>query len=245
MRKCLVDESQGLVFAARATASFPGAFPPFTVAELDRALAAAGQTWPEREAFLARVLPRQTAEGTAETTALIDGSVLANAPFRPAIEALRNRPARREVDRRFVYIDPKPGHNNFRLSGNSETPGFFTTLFGALSDIPRTQPIRDNLEAIAGRSERIARTQRIIEALRPDVETSVEHLFRILGSYQDDETIRFDIMRDKRRMTIEAKADDLRASGRMRVFERSLPERGPAPRPDQPSLPRRSPRSGA
>lgn len=172
-----LDQIPGLVFAARATASFPGAFPPFTVAELDRALAAAGQTWPEREAFLARVLPRQTAEGTAETTALIDGSVLANAPFRPAIEALRNRPARREVDRRFVYIDPKPGHNNFRLSGNSETPGFFTTLFGALSDIPRTQPIRDNLEAIAGRSERIARTQRIIEALRPDVETSVEHLF--------------------------------------------------------------------
>ncbi len=75
--------------------------------------------------------------------------------------------------------------------------------------------------------------------------TSVEHLFRILGSYQDDETIRFDIMRDKRRMTIEAKADDLRASGRMRVFERSLPERGSAPQPAQPSRPRRSPRSGA
>ena len=37
---------------------------------------------------------------------LIDGSVLANAPFRPAIDALRERPARRQIDRRFVYIDP-------------------------------------------------------------------------------------------------------------------------------------------
>ena len=172
-----LGEIPGLVFAARATASFPGAFPPFTVAELDRALETAGLAWPERAAFLARVLPRQVAAGTAETTALIDGSVLANAPFRPAIDALRDRPARREVDRRFVYIDPKPGQKSIKLSGNSETPGFFTTLFGALSDIPRTQPIRDNLEAIAGRTERIERTRRIIEALRPDVETSVEHLF--------------------------------------------------------------------
>ena len=172
-----LGEIPGLVFAARATASFPGAFPPFTVGELDRALATAKLAWPERDAFLARVLPRQIAAGTAETTALIDGSVLANAPFRPAIDALRDRPARREIDRRFVYIDPKPGMKSIKLSGNDETPGFFTTLFGALSDIPRTQPIRDNLEAIAGRSARIARTRRIIEALRPDVESSVEHLF--------------------------------------------------------------------
>ncbi len=176
-RLAQLGEVPGLVFAARATASFPGAFPPFTVAELDRALSSSGMEWPGRDAFLTRVLPRQVAAGTAETTALIDGSVLANAPFRPAIEALRDRPARREVDRRFVYVDPKPGIKSFKLSGNDETPGFFTTLFGALSDIPRTQPIRDNLEAIAGRTERIARTRRIIEALRPDVETSVEHMF--------------------------------------------------------------------
>jgi predicted acylesterase/phospholipase RssA len=172
-----LSEIPSLVFAARATASFPGAFPPFTVAELDRVLDTAGIPWPERDAFLARVLPRQVAAGTAETTALIDGSVLANAPFRPAIDALRDRPARREVDRRFVYIDPKPGHKSISLSGYGETPGFFTTLFGAMSDIPRTQPIRDNLEAIAGRSARIDRTRRIVEALRPDVEISVEHLF--------------------------------------------------------------------
>ncbi len=172
-----LGEVPGLVFAARATASFPGAFPPFTVAELDRALSTTGMAWPGRADFLARVLPRQVAAGTAETTALIDGSVLANAPFRPAIDALRDRPSRREVDRRFVYVDPKPGMKSIKLSGSDDTPGFFTTLFGALSDIPRTQPIRDNLEAIAGRSARIARTRRIVEALRPQVETSVEHMF--------------------------------------------------------------------
>ncbi len=173
-----IGEIPDLVFAARATASFPGAFPPFTVAELDRVLAADGVAWPGRDAFLARVLPEQAAAGAAAAAVLIDGSVLANAPFRPAIDALRDRPARREVDRRFVYIDPKPGRKAFRLSAqNGETPGFFTTLFGALSDIPREQPIRDNIDALSGRTTRIARMRRIVDALRGQVETSVENLF--------------------------------------------------------------------
>jgi patatin-related protein len=168
-----------LVFAARATASFPGAFPPFRVGELDAALARRGQGWPGREAFLARALPRHAAIGEVEAAVLIDGSILANAPFRPAMQALRNRPARREVDRRFVYIDPKPGIRSVRLAGGGDTepPGFFATVFGALSDIPREQPIRDNLEAIEGRSSRIRRLRRIVDAMRPEVEAAIERVF--------------------------------------------------------------------
>jgi patatin-related protein len=174
-----------LVFAARATASFPGAFPPFTVRELDRVLKARRRNWPGRDAFLARVLPRQAARGHAEDTVLIDGSVLANAPFAQAIGALHNRPSRREVDRRFVYIDPKPGHRSIRLNRGGEQveegtahdtplPGFFRTIFGALSDIPREQPIRDNLEAIERHSAGVRRTGRILAALRPAIEAEVE-----------------------------------------------------------------------
>jgi patatin-related protein len=164
-----------LTFAARATASFPGAFPPFLVGELDAVLAKRGRPWPTRDAFLARALPRQWAAGIAEEAALIDGSVLANAPFHPAVEALRNRPARREIDRRFVYIDPHPGNRIMRLGKSRKAaPGFFQTIFGAMSDIPREQPIRDNLEAIEGRSARIARMRGITHAIRPEVEQAVE-----------------------------------------------------------------------
>jgi patatin-related protein len=174
-----------LVFAARATASFPGAFPPFTVRELDTVLEKRKRPWSNRLAFLGRVLPRRAAMGTAEDAVLIDGSVLANAPFAPAIAALRSRPSRREVDRRFVYIDPKPKHRSIRLTRAGEQqeleegetpalPGFFRTIFGALSDIPREQPIRDNLEAIENRSRRIRRMRRITDALREQIETDVE-----------------------------------------------------------------------
>ena len=170
-----------LVFAARATASFPGAFPPFTVRELDQVLAERQRPWPGRDAFLGRALPRQAVLGDAENAVLIDGSVLANAPFGPCIAALDKRPARREVDRRFVYIDPKPGVKGVRLTGGpeSEPPGFFATLLGALSDIPREQPIRDNLEAIDRVSSRIRRLRHIVRAMRPEVEAAIE---RALGS---------------------------------------------------------------
>jgi patatin-related protein len=172
-------DSAELTFAARATASFPGAFPPFQVAELDAVLKERGAAWPGRGDFLTRALPRQSALGTAESAVLIDGSVLANAPFRPAIKALQNRPARREVDRRFVYIDPKPGVRSVRLAagGHDDAPGFFATIFGALSDIPREQPIRDNLEAIDQRSSTIRRLRRIVEAMRPEVEAAIERAF--------------------------------------------------------------------
>lgn len=170
-------EAPDLTFAARATSSFPGAFPPFTVAELDRVMAARESDWPTRDAFLARAMPRHASARGAERAVLIDGSVLANAPFRPAIAALRERPARRQIDRRFVFIDPAPGFA-FALNGHIDgVPGFFQTLIGALSEIPRQQPIRDSLEALSARSARIERMNAILDQLRGEVEGQVEGLF--------------------------------------------------------------------
>lgn len=178
-----------LVFAGRATASFPGAFPPFTVTELDSVLADRNHVWTNRSAFLKRILPNQSRAGTADDTVLIDGSVLANAPFAQAIEALKNRPAKREVDRRFVYIDPRPDLDVAksdralqRLQAAQEAedeslPGFFSTIFGAISNIPREQPIRDNLDDISRRSNRIIQMQQITDNLRGEVEQNVEAIF--------------------------------------------------------------------
>ncbi len=166
-----LDDDAALVASARATASFPGAFPPFTVRELDRVLAARGRDWPGRAAFIAAQLPPGPADSDPADRALIDGSVLANAPFRPAIAALRQRPARRQVDRRFVTIDPKA-----EAGGNAAAPapvGFFSAILGALITIPREQPIGDNVEALSQMSARIRRTQKIIDAMGPEVEGEI------------------------------------------------------------------------
>jgi patatin-related protein len=172
----LADPAE-LVFAARATSSFPGAFPPFVVRELDGVLKKRKRAWPGRDAFLQRVLPRQVAANSIDKAVLIDGSVLANAPFKPAIDALRERPARRQIDRRFVYIDPTPGKKIHFGNTDSEAPGFFQTILGAVSELPRQQPIRDNLEAIEERSGRIERMRAIGRNIRPEVEAEIESLF--------------------------------------------------------------------
>ena len=165
-----------LVFAARATASFPGAFPPLTLPEVDRLAEERDLAWPGRDAFLTRIMPGHATRGELAGIALVDGSVLVNAPFAQAIAVLRDRPAQREVDRRIVYIDPKPDRSRIDAR-QGKTVGFFKAIFGSLSSIPREQPIRDNLEQLANQSRERAKLRGIVTALRPEVEEAVEHLF--------------------------------------------------------------------
>ena len=99
----------GLAFAARATSSFPGAFPPARIVEMDEVVALRRDTWPRRAEFIARCFHAHLRSDMDPTTApFIDGSVLNNRPFQVAISAIHGRPAYRQVDRRLVYIDPHP-----------------------------------------------------------------------------------------------------------------------------------------
>jgi patatin-related protein len=165
----------GLVFAARATSSFPGAFPPAQIGEIDRVLVGRHESWPTRAEFLAANFKPLVAAGADPVrTSFIDGSVLNNKPFGEAIASLRGRPAYREVDRRIVYIDPDPegGH----LEAGGAAPGFLHTIRGALSDIPRNQPVRDELESVHEFSERVRQYRQIVGATRPHVAQRVREL---------------------------------------------------------------------
>ena len=166
-----------LVFAARATASFPGAFPALQLAEIDKLAAERGLPWSSRENLVSSVMPEHARRGDAEGVSLIDGSVLVNAPFAEAMGVLRGRPAQREVDRRFVYIDPRPDRVGGLDRGDPRPPGWFSVIFGSLSSIPREQPVRDNLEVLAAQSREMARLRAIVDALQPEVDDAVEKLF--------------------------------------------------------------------
>ncbi|MGH6894795.1 MAG: patatin-like protein [Dongiaceae bacterium] len=162
-----------LVFAARATSSFPGAFPPATIAEMDRILAARNRSWPSRQRLIAEKLmagdPREAANAGGF---FIDGSVVMNKPFSPVIHALGNRPASREVVRRIIYVDPNP-HREAAHRGDQGTPGFFRTILTALALIPRNEPIADDLMAIQEWNERARRMAEILAAADPQVERLV------------------------------------------------------------------------
>ncbi len=157
-----------LAFAARATSSFPGIFPPARIAEMDQILAQRGVSWPRREQFLREGFARHLQAGIDPVNAcFIDGAVLNNRPFREAIAALRERQAYRQVDRRLVYIDPHPG----RAPSNSlrAVPNLFSVIKGSLSDLPRNQPVADELDWVIGFNDRVRRLKGVVDDARPRV----------------------------------------------------------------------------
>lgn len=169
-------DAPSLVFAARATASFPGAFPPATIEEMDRVLAGRGRSWPSRQGFILDKLAAGDPTAAANSGGyFIDGSVVMNKPFSPVIHALGNRPASREVVRRIIYVDPNP-HSEAQHRGDQGTPGFFRTILTALALIPRNEPIADDLRAIQERNEHARRMAEVLAAADPLVERQVDEI---------------------------------------------------------------------
>jgi patatin-related protein len=160
------DAVPALTFAARATSSFPGAFPPAQLSEIDRVLARRGESWEGRERFLERNFEVYREAGMdPAATSFIDGSVLNNKPFAKALRSIDGRPAFRQVDRRLLYIDPDPIRPPPPPSGRR--PGFFSTLKAALSDIPRSEPIGNELLRVNEHNENVQRQRIIIDSARP------------------------------------------------------------------------------
>ena len=166
-----------LAFAARATSSFPGAFPPARIVDLDAAIARRGIAWPTRQNFIEKGFGAYLESNVDPTEAcFIDGSVLNNRPFREAISAIQGRPAYRQIDRRLVYIDPLPDPAAFPTV--RATPGFLPTIKAALSDLPRAQPITDELIALDGLNDRVRNLRAIIDAARPRITKLVAGIIR-------------------------------------------------------------------
>ena len=157
-----------LAFAARATSSFPGMFPPARIAEIDQLLAERGLPWPGRARFLERNFAPYMRQNVDPASAwFVDGSVLDNRPFRQAIGAISSRPAYRQVDRRLLYIDPDPAPPGAPV--HHSEPGFFTMLWSALSDLPSTQPVTDELNWVDEFNDRVERLREIVDNARPRI----------------------------------------------------------------------------
>ena len=163
-----LSNAPALAFAARATSSIPGAFPPAQILEMDQLVRARASSWPQRAEFITKNFEHyEQMNVDIASVPFIDGSVLNSRPFREAITAIRGRPAYREVDRRVVYIDPNPAPAV--APTHRGMPGFFPTLKGALSDIPLAEPITEDLNWIARFNARARRLRAIIESARPHI----------------------------------------------------------------------------
>ena len=92
-------------------------------------------------------------------TYFVDGGVLDNKPFGWAIDTIiHGRPAESEVDRRLLYLEPDPGR--LRHEPGRRRPRDSRRAMGALTAIPRSEPILDDLLDVPRTTSAWARSER-------------------------------------------------------------------------------------
>ncbi|HSB39834.1 MAG TPA: patatin-like protein, partial [Gaiellaceae bacterium] len=167
------NSNGALTFAARTTSCIPGVFPPVSFDALKGWL---GDGRPVDFDDLDRRFFRlyELAKFPAAWTWFVDGGVLDNKPFGPAIEAIRERPADLQVDRRLLYLEPDPGVG---LSPtHRKPPSTLAAAVGGLTGLPRSEPILDDLVEVGALNERVRRIQDIIETSWDTIDARVREI---------------------------------------------------------------------
>jgi patatin-related protein len=174
----------GLALAARATSSFPGAFPPVQLSDLERLLAKRGVDWPDRQKFIAANFKEHMRAGVdPEITSFLDGGIVNNKPFSVVLNMVRERPAYRDVDRRLVFIEPDPERSSPPPGG--DVPSFIRTLEGAIFEIPLRAPIYHELARVQQFNETTERMRTILKAAYPELAGFVTTVTERVPSTED------------------------------------------------------------
>lgn len=149
-----------LAFSSRATSSFPGAFPPIHIAD--------AQAWLQQDFAEEFFRAYELSEAKPGETYFIDGGVLNNYPFRPAIDAIVKMRAESEVNRYLLYIQPDPGSKVENPTG--EPPSLFGAIWAGLSGVAASQPILEELLHAREFNERVQRVEELVASTRNEIE---------------------------------------------------------------------------
>jgi len=167
-----------LAFAARCTSSFPFAFEPMKLSDIDEVL----DTFPEHrgnanlrgtkanwERFFSRNV--RSSGVNIEDRPFGDGGYLDNKPFSFAVDTIARRQAALPVDRKLIYIEPSPEHPEDEGVGNKQIDAL-QNVKAALLDLPAYETIREDLQRLMERNNLIARVNQITDAIEQDLEDS-------------------------------------------------------------------------
>jgi patatin-related protein len=163
-----------LALAARASSSFPGAFPPVRVKDVRALFRKRWQTAFKRQFFRDYELSVEDEEDSE----FVDGGVLDNQPFGHAIEVAEHRPAGVEVHRTILFLDP--------FGADFGTPrelrrlpvrtglmggGLANALGVAVSSVALRgqEPLLDEVQRVDRINERRGMVRRILQDRRQDV----------------------------------------------------------------------------
>ena len=161
-----------LAFAARATASFPGAFPPVSLGTFLGALDRLGIE-PDQDTIgqIARHFVYGLEYGASETGQwFMDGGVLDNGPFNHVLDAIAAKRADGATAREVIYIEPDPGPppQPGPRAPDAE-PTLAKTVWAARMTIPHHTPLVGVLGQLAAMNAAISEVGAIVEAEEPEV----------------------------------------------------------------------------
>ena len=170
-----------LAIAARCTSSFPFAFEPMRLSDIDEVLdgfkdyrgidkEALKNKW---QRFFKEKIADESAKGVNFLErAFGDGGYLDNKPFTYATETLARRYAALPVDRKLIYIEPSPEHPEDDAL-NQPKPDALKNVKAALLDLPSYETIREDLQRLIQRNVLINRINRITTAVDKDHDVSI------------------------------------------------------------------------
>jgi patatin-related protein len=164
-RNDFADNDDLLAFAARATSSFPFAFQPVILRDVDEAAPGGVDRIVESGERYFGDYVREDA--SYERFAFADGGYLDNKPFTGATDALRRRRADLPVIRKLLYIEPDPARPPTTDPREAQPrPDALSNVAAALVGLPRTESIREDIAALTQRNgaiERVLRVTREVE----------------------------------------------------------------------------------
>lgn len=178
----LANNNPFLAFAARCTSSFPFAFEPMRLCDIDDVLKTFSCYENNEEfvsqrsgwtSFFKESLDPETKKRkiSFEQRSFGDGGYLDNKPFSYATEMLTRRDAPVPVDRKLIYIEPSPEHPEDERARNNK-PDALQNVKAALFDLPTYETIREDLERVIQRNRLINRVNRITAAIEKDLDQS-------------------------------------------------------------------------
>ncbi|MEP6733160.1 MAG: patatin-like protein [bacterium] len=179
-----------LSLAARCTSSFPAAFAPTAIGDLEQRELGTLTDDEIQRTFPDYKLPGATSNGSADERlnpmrhAFADGGILNNKPFSHAISALGTRRGGKPSERKLIYVEPSPEQVPGAMSatdGDPSTPDFFSVIEKAFT-LPSQQTIREDLQRIGDRNRLIDRMGGVLADIPHEVKSYSDVVVNNLGA---------------------------------------------------------------
>lgn len=162
-----------LAYAARCTSSFPVAFEPMKLSDTTAVLKTMGRgravsrTW--KTYFPQERMRKKGNQTNWKNRVFVDGGTLDNKPFGYAIEAIGKKQADVLIDRKLIYIEPKPDLDggNERIKW-SHRPSAFKNTLDIVTALPGYETIREDLQRVLERNRLIGKVAYLVSNARKD-----------------------------------------------------------------------------